>query len=383
MSAPQTRTRHDRGETERIVDMMRGRIRELVRVWRLGDGYCDGHDWVCLNPLRGDRHPGSFRVALSGPFQGMVTDFCGEAYPGAGRQSVSPLNWHIQLMHQGNARDGIQWVKDWLGLTGRDPAALKVSHRALQDFDGRPVQDNEQLKNRRKLAQSVYLKGVPILGTPGWEYFKGRGLDLELLPGPIGALRFNPACFCGELRRELPAIVMPIVAQDGAFLGVHRIWIDRRPDGRWVKHPGLKKAKKAFGAYAGGVIRLWNGQRVLERTGEIVYGRDFASEKGPMRVHMCEGPEDGVGIALACPDERVHVAVSVSNWSGIAYPDKVETVVLWRDGDAAGSGGDKGFQRVLANQHAQGKTVLVADIASVMPGVKDPTEVFEKMDSRA
>ena len=372
----------DSRELDHIADLMRARIGELVRVWGLGGGYRDGHDWVCCNPLRGDRTAGSFRIALTGALQGLVVDFAGEAFPGAGRQSVSPLSYHIALMHHGDKKVGIQWCKDWLGLSGRDPEALRVSHRAMQSFDDRPIQDEEAVAKRRRLAQRCYLAGVLIQDTPGWEYFKGRGLDLGKLPGPINAMRFNPKCYCGEVKKELPAIVMAINSMKGEFFGVHRIWIDQRRDGKWGKHPGLKNPKKAFGAYAGGVIRLWNGQRVLPRTGEVVYGRDFASEKGPMRVHITEGPEDGVAVALACPDERVHCAVSVSNWHGLAYPDKVEEVVLWKQADTEGSPAAKAFHKVLVNQHAQDKKVMIADVASVMPGVKDPAEVFERLGAQ-
>lgn len=371
MSGP----RRDPGELDRIVDMLRARIVELVRgIWDLRDGHQEGNDWVCRNPLRADHSARSFRIALRGPLQGLVKDFAG-GFGRSGKETMSPLTFHAELCHGGDIGPAIKWAKAWLGLDGTDVASLRITRQAVEAYQARPIQNEEQVAARRRLAQAVYLEGQPILGTPGWHYFKDRGLDLSRLGGPWGALRFNPGCYCGELKRKLPAVVMPINAMDGGFLGVHRIWIDQTRDGRWVKYPALgKNAKKAFGAYAGGVIRLWNGQRVLARTGEVVYGRDFASEKGPLRIHMTEGPEDAVAVALACPDERVHCAVSVSNWQGIAYPDKVTEVVLWRQADPPSSPAAKSFFKVLQNQYAQGKTVKIADIASVMPGVKDPAE---------
>ncbi|HSV28069.1 MAG TPA: toprim domain-containing protein [Candidatus Omnitrophota bacterium] len=368
-----------RGDTDlnQIGDMLRARVGELVRThWDLRDGFREGHDWVCRNPLRRDNEAKSFRIALSGPYQGMVKDFAGP-FGRAGKDTMSALTFHAELCHAGDMGAAVKWAKAWLGLDGTNPEALRATHRAVQAYDDRPVQDDEAVAKRRKLAQRVFLAGSPLRGTPGWEYFKGRGLDPARLPSPINAFRFNPACFCGEVRRELPAVVMAINGMDGSFLGVHRIWIAER-GGRWVKNPELKRAKKAFGAYAGGTVRIWNGQRVLERTGEVVYGRDFASEKGPMRIHLTEGPEDALAVALACPDERIHCAVSVYNAKSVAFPDKVTEVVLWRQADPPGSPAAIQFERVAANQHAQGKKVMVADIASVVPGVKDPAEVFQR-----
>ena len=367
----------DSSELDRIAEMMRARIGELVHgVWGLAPGWREGHDWVSRNPLRSDDAAKSFRVTLTGPLQGLVKDFAG-GFGKSGKESMSPLTFHAELMHHGEMGPAVQWAKAWLGLDGSNPDSLRLTHRAKADYDARPVQDEEQVAKRRKLAQSVFLKGVPLRGTPGWEYFKARGLDLAKLPSPCNALRFNAACYCGEVRRELPAVVMAINAMDGAFYGVHRIWIDEIK-GRWIKHPGLKSPKKAFGAYAGGVIRLWSGTRVLERTGEVVYGRDFAAEKGPMRVHLTEGVEDGLAVALACSEERIHVAVSLSNMGGLAYPAKVDEVVLWKQADAIDSAAARAFDKVLRNQHAQGKRVMIADVASVIPGVKDPAEVFER-----
>ena len=369
-------------ELDRIVDMMRARILDLIRgPWGLTHGYQDGHDWVCCNPLRGDRRPGSFRIVLSGPLQGMVTDFSGEAIPGTGRQSVSPLTWHTHLCHQGDSGAAVSWAKDWLGLSGRDPAALRLSHTALQRFDDRPIQGDEAVAKRRKAAKAIYLKAGPILNTPGEAYFAARGIDLSRLAWPVSALHFEPRLYCAELgpwdndSAHVPGIVMPINAMGGEMVGIHRIWIAEQ-DGRWVKRPGLKKAKKALGAYAGGVVRLWNGTRVLERTGEVVYGRDLARAGGGLRVHVAEGPETALSVVMALPDERIHCAVSLSNLAGLAYPDTVAEVVLWREADPAGSPAATKFERAVANMLRQGKRVLIADVASIAPGVKDANDLI-------
>ena len=40
-----------------------GRLPSLVRIW-LPDGKRRGHEWICLNPTRPDKKPGSFSVNL-------------------------------------------------------------------------------------------------------------------------------------------------------------------------------------------------------------------------------------------------------------------------------------------------------------------------------
>jgi hypothetical protein len=374
---------NDTAELDRIADMMRARIFDLVRgPWGLSHGYQDGHDWVCCNPLRADHKPGSFRISLSGPLQGLVIDFAGEAFPGAGRQSVSPLSFHLALCHPGDRRGGINWIKDWLGLSGKDPVALQATHQAVQQYTSRPDQSAEAVARRRKMAKAIFLKAGSIVGSPGEAYLAGRGIHLDRLGYPVNALRFEPHLYCSELgtwdnpEAHVPGIVMPINAMNGDLVGIHRIWIAEVEPGQWIKHPGIRKAKKALAPYAGGVIRLWNGLRVDETTGEIRYGQDFRLAKGPLRVHVAEGPETALSVAMGCPEERVHCAVSVSNLAGLAYPDKVTDIVLWRDADPPGSAAAIKFQRAVNNMVRQGKRVYVADVSTVAPGAKDANDVL-------
>ncbi|MCW5713448.1 MAG: hypothetical protein KIT43_02875 [Bauldia sp.] len=47
-----------------IGDAARGRLTELVSRW-LPEGRLIGREWVCRNPRRADRHPGSFKVNVA------------------------------------------------------------------------------------------------------------------------------------------------------------------------------------------------------------------------------------------------------------------------------------------------------------------------------
>lgn len=73
--------RRDAEQLERLADILRARIEDLIHgVWRLG-GHRDGANFICPNPLRNDRHAGSFAIGIGGKYQGMVSDFAGEAIP--------------------------------------------------------------------------------------------------------------------------------------------------------------------------------------------------------------------------------------------------------------------------------------------------------------
>jgi hypothetical protein len=46
-------------------------------------------------------------------------------------------------------------------------------------------------------AGSIWGEAVPIIGTPGADYFGGRGIDLDPVPD-AGGLRFHARCPWGE-----------------------------------------------------------------------------------------------------------------------------------------------------------------------------------------
>ena len=49
---------------EKINRVALGRLPDLLHRW-LPDGRQEGHEWVCRNPRRADKRPGSFRVNLT------------------------------------------------------------------------------------------------------------------------------------------------------------------------------------------------------------------------------------------------------------------------------------------------------------------------------
>lgn len=56
--------RRERVDFSAIGDAARRRLPELIRRW-LPDGRLVGREWVCRNPRRADRHPGSFKINIA------------------------------------------------------------------------------------------------------------------------------------------------------------------------------------------------------------------------------------------------------------------------------------------------------------------------------
>lgn len=362
----------DKRELDEIAERMRACIGEFVYgPWRkrLGQMFLDGNEIVCLNPLRNDRHPGSFRIPLAGAYQGMVIDFAGQVKPGDGRQAVSPLTFHLWLGQSVNE------AKKILGMDGRDPDALRRAREETEKFRARAEQNADDVAEKRRTARWIYLgDGVvtDIRNTPAEHYLAGRGLDLGKLDYPVNVLRFRDDCPLG-LSRKRPAMLAAII-KGSEFVGVHRTFLEEL-DGRWIKARDMEDPKLSLGSYAGGAIRLWAGMRFDPKTGEQKYGRKLSQCTEPFWIDLTEGIEDGLSVALACPEHRVWCSVSGSNAKGLWLPKLCEGVRFWKQNKDAGNPAAEGsFDKAVDNVLAQGKRVQVVEIPTEWG---DPNEVFQ------
>jgi hypothetical protein len=350
---------------DEIVGMMRARIEELCHVWEL-DGFKDGRDFVAYNPLRNDSTRGSFRVCLTGKYQGKIKEFAGD-------QSWSPLQFTAALWFSNDQTAAIKWAKGWLGLDGSDPHALEKTKRArdTRDTARASADDEAEIKKVRGWAWRIFLEATglygpegQLLGTPVERYLRGRGIELARLPFPLRSLRYHPKLFHKIADKHFPAMVASINGPDGQFLGVHRTWLQEHADGSVTKPAELTKKhqKKCLGEYRGGLIRLWGGTRVDAETGVISPGRKLgelgkrieADKDVPVEIDITEGIEDGMTVAVAASHRRIGVGISVSNMGSIKYPKAINRVNFWKQNDAPGSDADKAFERVILNADLQG-----------------------------
>ncbi len=363
-----------------ISRMLADNVDRLVRDLLPG-GRKHGHEWVEASTRDGGRGD-SLRVHLSGDKKGVWSHFS----RGEGGDALDL----VAYLNESNKSDAVKWARTWLGLDVADPETVARMHRAAKQRQekaqrGAAVEDEKQ----RKRAQALFLSAEPRLkGTPVDLYLKSRGIDLAQLGRQPASLRYHPKCYCREIDAPLPAMVAAICGPDGRTISVHRTYL--AVDGDRVTKARLQSAKKVYGAYRGGAIRLWRGESVDAKTGEI-RALPLARAPAGSELLLCEGIEDGLSLALACPEMRILVSVSLANMASIELPAAISSVILVSDNDPEflppdGSGARRrhparvGLERAINTHLAAGRDVKLARPPA---GAKDMNELLNQQDGVA
>lgn len=338
-----------------IKDMLTSRVLDFCTS-HLPGGRLEGHEWVCGGV---DGGPGrSMAVAVRGAKAGTWADFAGSADH---RGDVIDLVRHVRF--GGDKGEAIKWAIGWLGLadTGHEDMAF-LRARAREKAKQQRDEADAQARSMRQRAFAIW--GVEahqqIAGTPVERYLAGRGVYLDLLPGSLGSVRFHPALFNRESNRRWPAMVMCILNGDGKFLSAHRTWLEVRPDGRVEKAP-LAKPKMVLGLFGGGYIPISKGRS----------GLPMSRASDCDEVLACEGGEDAMTLAMACPQHRVIAGVSLDNLAAMPVPVNVRSLTIIGDNDE----GAKQRTKLAAAVDAQIKRGI-ADVRCVVPSAhKDVNEL--------
>lgn len=312
-----------------------------VAQWCLPAGHREGQEWVEACRAKGGRGDG-LRVNTA---KGVWKHF------GTGEKGGDMLDL-IAYCHTGGKKGAaLTEAKRFLGISDAGARAAAVgyasgSHRsshfsaegAEPAGGGSPPPDLVQQRERkRKRAVRLWLEGGPIGGTLAEVYLKARGIDLRLLGWAPGALRFAPAMRYYHDRdhwESFPCLLAAISAADGRHIATHRTYL--RSDGRGKAH--VPAAKKVLGEYAGGMIRLWRGEDVNPRTGEVIarsWRQHGALKQPPAQpVVGTEGIEDALTVVCHAPRYRVIAAVSLSNLRNLELPAWVKPFIWIADNDA-------------------------------------------------
>ena len=231
----------------------------------------------------------------------------------------------------------IKWAKAFLGYDG-SAEALRIQRRAAVAAKKNREDAEREAVRRRKAATKMYLDAFELRGTPAEDYLRGRAIDFGRIGHYPGCLRYAPACEAFERVPgapkprsigKFPTLLASICAPSGETVAVHRTYLARRPDGSMGKAP-LRDAKKSFGTYAGGCIRLF--KPILEN-GKRAPGLKDAPAGS--RVAISEGIEDGLSFAMLDRTRYVLVAVSLSNMGVLWLPDAVDDVLILGQNDEA------------------------------------------------
>lgn len=309
-------------------------------------GKIEHNDFVAYNPTRNDKHLGSFRICIRGAKQGIWAEFAS----GERGDALDLINYCL-FGGQSNMYEAICWAKSFLGLENSAASMKKIKQRAVEQRTKAEQEQSEQADKYRRYAQKIFLSAEEkIKGTPAEEYFKARGIDFQKLGKQPHCMRFQPKCFYSH-DVYMPALVTAIHNLKGEFVAVHRTYLEQ-VDGVW-----RRKCKKVLGSFAGGAIRLWRG-----KSGLPIY--KLAAVASPDEVDgtviICEGIEDGLSIALACPQYRIWTAISVSNMQNIELPDCIHQVIIAMDQDGEGSAAYYQVQNACEAFLRAGKVVKLA-----------------------
>lgn len=269
---------------------------DLLSHW-LPCGKYRGHLYIALNPIRDDRHLGSFQIdTRTGRWTDHAVSRC------SGRD---PVSLYAYLFTQRDYRKAVRQ------LAG-DPivrAAIATGATSPAANTAKPARATAE---RLALAQRIYRGASDISGTPAETYLLSRGLV------PTQAwetLRWSLLPYPGRGRYH--TLIAPITAIDGTLVGIHRTYL--QPSGIKLDEPN---AKLSLGRVGGCAIRLGEPASALV---------------------ICEGLEDGLTLYEMLDCKPVWVASGAAMLAQMRIPHCVTKLTIAADNDTAGE---------LAAQHA-------------------------------
>lgn len=337
---------------EEIANALKADIQNLCYALGL-QGKLDHNDFVAYNPTRVDKHLGSFRICVRGAKQGIWAEFAS----GEKGDPIDLINYCL-FKSSINKHEAIEYAKEFLGISnGKYENLKKVKQRAeeqKQKAEEEIKQQNDLFKRR---AQKIFLEAKQhIKNTPAEQYFNARGIDFSRLGKYPKVLRYEPKCYYEKDKKTgeviyMPAIVAAVNDTSGEFVAVHRTFIEP-VSGRWKR-----KDKKVLGSFAGAAIRLWRGKNGLSIQ-QLKNKKDL--DEIDQTLIICEGIEDGLSIALACPEYRIWTSLSVSNMKNIKIPDVIKTVIIAGDNDGEYHIATQYVEQAAEAFQRQGLTVKIA-----------------------
>lgn len=327
---------------------------------------------LCIGSLAGEAGQ-SLRIHCgAGSKRGWYRDF-------SSGEGGDALKLVAQVLFGGDYKRAVPWAKSWLGLDDADPERFAQKRREAQAASARrEVQAAAELERKRKQAVAIWQEARPLQrGDLVDKYLLARAIDLAELGHAPGVIRFHPALpyYIGrELRATLPAMVTQVNALDsGAHVATHRTWL--KPDGSGKAGPdeiGTDERgracdpKRVLGRYWEGHIKLW-------------LGRDDAGNriKGPLRtmpgdtLHLTEGIEDGLTVAVADPRLAVAAMITIGNMAAMPLPTQAQRIVMLRQNDAPGSAAARIYAQGVERLRGEGRRVLEVPLPGELKDIND------------
>lgn len=259
----------------------------------------------------------------------------------------------------------VERLADLVGMdvrTGERRAAVKGERRSptpeqSEAVSERAAAEAREAQRRRDAARLIYAGAVPWPGTLVEAYLRARGLDVDLLADALGGLRFDAACWHGEARCLMPAMIAPVQDVDGRITGVHRTYLAPGGHGK----ASVQKAKLMLGDCWGGAIRfgtpverLGMGEGV-ETSLSVLQALWRAGDRSlPVWAAGSLGNLAGRGRGRGAPhptrpDKRLPSPRACDPWdrvgAGLLLPAQVRELLWFADGDGDAPTGDALLRR--------------------------------------
>jgi hypothetical protein len=286
---------------------LQGDIESILRNWLPG-GKLRGREYLFLNPTRDDKTLGSAAYNLD---TGAYHDFADPCFSGKGFVSlfskIKRMSYHDAALTLSNRYIGSGIVK----VVTKEPTLCPaVSYTS----------DTEELKKKRDMVMALWNASLPLIGTKGENYLRGKRRIKTSIPNSIKYLDqiINPKTSkpfhdfrTGE---PFPAIVVPITLYEQKnIIGVQTTLL--RTDGSG-KAP-LKNPRCIHGKIKGACVTLSRGDST--------------------HVHICEGVETGLSY-LQIERETgyaptVVCVLGAENIREIVLPATVKEITIAADND--------------------------------------------------
>lgn len=347
MTAPRRELPHDKDEVKRLLQQ---RVRAVTAACGFGQERESNGMLTPFNPRRPDKTRGSFVIWLEGTkglyFRDHSSGEEGDIY--------ELIRWTQCLP---DWIDAYWWSLNFLGLGRHQVRSASQVQKDRENAaaeqkaaEARRAADDGAKAGKAKWFWTVECRVMDWKApSPVRTYLElARGLPLDRLPAPPGAIRFHPALDhfdkeTGEIT-SWPAMVTAMSGPTGDVTAIHRTWLT--PDGT-AKAP-VAKAKMMKGIAAGAAMRLSKGASKLSPEEAARRG-----VTGPLII--TEGIEDALTAAIAAPDARVWAAGSLSGLDGLAWPDCASAVVLVADNDWNTPEAISAFERAEAKWRAMAR----------------------------
>lgn len=331
-----------------LQQQIEGLCREL-----LPDGWRSGRYWFARNPRREDRKAGSFFVWLRGAPGAWTDKATGEQ--GDVISLIILVKGLGAIKGDGQAiREALAWARGWLGVERMAPGEIEQAREAAAKRAATAAAiDRQQSDEKRRKAFGWWLHcDARIAGTPVEAYLASRGIRLDLLGRMPRAIRYAPRLEHRPSETAWPGMMALMTDSHGIGAAIHRTFLAL--DGT-AKAP-VEPSRMMWGETKGSAIRLWRGETQL--------GPEEAARHGLIdTLALVEGIEDGLSLALACPELRIWAAGSLGNLGEIRIPDCADEVIVCADNDWGKPETQAALDRAISALARQGKRVRVARAA--------------------